>query len=85
MRTSWKIFGEVSSLVGEKGFISVHDLLESKTFRRSFGLPEPVASRNAGEDRLVDDAPPPPHRATQVSSAIPEMNCAEVAPLEKTH
>ncbi|GFS31863.1 hypothetical protein Acr_00g0019600 [Actinidia rufa] len=43
-------FGEVASLVEEKGFYSVPVLLESKSFRRSFGLPKPMASRTVGDD-----------------------------------
>ncbi|GFZ19674.1 hypothetical protein Acr_28g0003790 [Actinidia rufa] len=52
-------FGEVSSWVEEKGFFLVPNLLESKSFRRSFGLPEPMASGNVGEDLPVDGVPLP--------------------------
>ena len=72
-------FGEVSSSIEEKGFFSVLDLLESKSFYLSFTLPEPMASGKTGEDRPVDDTPYP-NRAMRLSLAIPEMICIEVSP-----
>ena len=51
-------FGEVSSSIEEKEVFLVPDLLESKSFRRSFSLPKPMASGKAGENRPRDDAPP---------------------------
>ena len=76
-------FGEVSSLVEEKGFYLVLNLLESKSFCQSFGLLKPMASGKASEDCPTDNAPS--NRATGVSPAIPEMNCVEVAPPKITY
>ena len=51
-------FDNVLNSVEGKGLYSIPTLFESKSFHRSFGLPESLASgiRNIGKDRLANGA-----------------------------
>ncbi|GFY97785.1 hypothetical protein Acr_12g0003260 [Actinidia rufa] len=64
----------MASSVEKKGFYSVPILLEFKSFRRTFSLPEPMTSGFAGEALPTDDGPTTPSNAGESYHSRDELS-----------